>query len=80
LPKDPRICTYCANKLHDVCVACSEEGRYRFLEADTLASWESPPELPSMREVVDLPAAERLALLWLAVRFAERERVRGGDI
>ena len=80
MPKDPRICTYCCNKTHEVCFTCSKEGRYRFLEADGLASWENPPELPSMREVVDMPAAERLALLWLSARFSERERTRGGDI
>lgn len=80
MPKDPRICSYCCNKSSDVCEPCGKEGRYRFLEAETLASWEQPPELPQMRQIVDLPAAERLALLWLAVRFTERERTRGGDI
>lgn len=77
---NPNICPWCANKTTDVCEECGKEGRYRFLEADSLPQWETPPELPSMRHLVDMPAAERLAIIWLAARYAERERTRGGDI
>lgn len=77
---NPKICLYCINRTSSVCEVCQTEGRYRFLEVETLPNWEPLPELPSMREIVDLPASERLAILWLHVRYGERERTRNGDI
>ena len=71
------LCPYCLNRSSDVCIPCKEEGRYRFLEADTLNSWELPPELPKMRELLEMPPDERLAVLWLSARFAEREKMKG---
>ena len=71
------LCIYCANRSQEVCVSCKEEGRYRFLEADSLNTWELPPELPTMRELLAMPPDERLAVIWLSIRFAEKERMKG---
>jgi hypothetical protein len=65
-----RICLWCANREGEACLTrCRAEGRYRYLCPDALPSWEAPPRLPSMRELVDWPAAERLAMLWLVVHY-----------
>ena len=71
------ICTYCANKSREPCSQCRSEGKYRHLEAAALYHWELPPDLPSMSEMVDMPAAERLALMWLALKYQEQEKRRG---
>lgn len=52
---------------------CRAEGRYRYLCPEARPSWEAPPRLPSMRELVDWPAAERLAMLWLVVHYLGEE-------
>ena len=60
------ICSYCLNRnKHECQVKCQPEGRYRYLEPEPLPQWEMPPELPSYREMVDMPAAEVRALIWL---------------
>jgi hypothetical protein len=74
------ICTYCANKSSGSCPTCQEEGKYRYFEPDSLADWELPPELPSMRQLVDYPPYERLAILYLSVALEQRQRTRRGDI
>ena len=74
---DPRICRWCAAALRDVCVRCSAEGSYRYLEPEPLPVWKHPFALPPFRELVDLPAAERLALIYLAAYYAQ-ERVSDG--
>jgi hypothetical protein len=70
-PRNMRICVWCDNRSREVCLPCEREGRYQSLEAAPLDSWEQPPELPAMRELVDLPAQEWLALVWLSVRYRE---------
>lgn len=62
---NPKICLYCANRTVDVCLDCREEGAYRYLSPEVLPSWEGPPKLPPMRELVDWPAHERLAMVYL---------------
>jgi len=58
----------------DVCLAkCQPEGRYRSLEPDILESWEPGPRLPPFRELVELPAHERLALLYLSAYYSEQK-------
>jgi len=74
------ICIYCHDKTSDVCLPCQQEGRYRFLEPDNLEHWEQPPELPSMRKLVDLPPYERLAVLYLSVALEQRQRTKKGEI
>ena len=75
---NPAICAWCANKQQEVCVErCQEEGSYRYLEPATLAHWELPPELPSFRVLMALPALERLALIYLAVVYERRQAERG---
>lgn len=74
------ICTYCVNKTSAACIDCQQEGRYRFLEPDNLESWEQPPELPSMRNLVDMPAYERLAVLYLSVALEQRQKTKKGEI
>ena len=76
LPKrerNERICIWCRNRMVEVCLtACQPEGRYRNLEPDELQDWEAGPELPPFRDLVDLSAAERLALLYLSACYHER--------
>ena len=75
---NPAICAWCANKQQEVCIErCQEEGSYRYLEPATLAHWELPPELPSFRVLMALPALERLALIYLAVVYERRQAERG---
>jgi len=71
---DPRICRWCAAAIRDVCARCAAEGRYRYLEPEPPPVWKRPFALPPFRELVDLPAAERLALLYLAAYYAQ-ERI-----
>lgn len=68
---DPEICFHCVNNLRDKCVECTHEGRFRFLEPIPPKYGEMLPELPAMREVVDMPPYHRLALLWLHIRLRE---------
>ena len=69
--RNMRICVWCGNRDREACMLCQLEGEYRHLEPASLDSWEQPPELPAMRELVDLPAQERLALIWLSVRYSQ---------
>ena len=72
---NPAICLYCANKSQEVCLTdCQPEGRYRYLVPEPLSSWEFPPELPPFRDLIDLPAVERLALIYLAAVYERRQR------
>lgn len=76
--RNAAICAWCGNQLHDVCPErCQPEGLYRYLEPEPLAAWELPPELPPFRDLVSLTAAERLALIYLAVVYALREADKG---
>jgi hypothetical protein len=69
-----RICIWCRNKTVDVCLGkCQAEGRYRYLEPDVLESWEPGPFLPPFRELVELPAHERLAILYLSAYYSQQE-------
>jgi hypothetical protein len=71
------ICVWCRNRQQEVCVElCQTEGRYRYLEPAPLETWELPPELPPFRELLDLPAVERLALIYLAAVYERREQER----
>ena len=79
LRRNMEICVWCGNRIREVCVPCQQEGGYRHLEPAPLDSWEQPPELPAMRELVDLPVQERLALIWLSVRYSQT-RGPPGDI
>jgi len=73
---NPAICVWCVNKNRDVCDQCQDEGRYRFLDPAPLAHYELPPELPPFRDLLDLPAVERLALIYLAVVYERRQAER----
>jgi hypothetical protein len=64
--RNMQICIWCGNRRAEVCLAkCQPEGRYRYLEPEPLPFWEGPPELPPFRDLMALPAAERLAILYL---------------
>ena len=66
------ICIWCANREQEVCVErCRQEGKYRYLVPEALADWEEPPELPPFRELVDLPARERLGLIYLDAAYRQ---------
>ena len=69
--RNMRICVWCGNRDREACMPCQLEGAYRHLEPAPLESWEQPPELPAMRELVDLPAQERLAFVWLSIRYIQ---------
>ena len=71
--KNMGICIWCRNRGQEVCIErCQAEGRYRYLEPEPLPAWETPPELPSFRELVDLSASERLALIYLDAYYRGR--------
>jgi hypothetical protein len=75
--RNPEICNYCVNQSKEVCVPCEKEGKYRYLEVEDLTYNELPPELPPMRELVDRPAQERLAIIWMSARYTQRDREKG---
>ena len=66
-----RICVWCGNRSREMCLPCQQEGKYRHLEPAPLDPWEQPPELPAMRELVDLPAEERLTSVSLSIRYSQ---------
>ena len=69
-----KICIWCRNRNQEICVEeCRPEGRYRHLEPECLPDWELPPELPPFHKLVDLPAVERLALIYLHAFYAQKE-------
>jgi len=68
------ICIWCRNRTVDVCLAhCQPEGRYRYLEPDTLEFWEPGPRLPPVRELLELPAVERFALIYLSAYYHSQQ-------
>lgn len=76
VPPDPnlKICGWCANRGGEAClVRCQPEAKYRYLSPEKRPSWEDRPALPDMREMVDWPAAGRLAMLWLVVHYQRDE-------
>ena len=73
---EPKICLWCANRTADVCSSCSDEGRYRYLVPEPLPSWETPPELPPMRDLVEMQPWERLALVYLIMLYERMARER----
>ena len=75
--RNMRICFWCGNRDRAACMPCQLEGKYRHLESAPLEFWEQPPELPAMRELVGLPAQERLALIWLSVRYSQMKGPAG---
>jgi len=73
---DQRICVYCANRQGEVCGSCFREARYRGLVPEALAAWEAVPELPSFKELLEMPAAARLAFVYLGLHYLVREKTR----
>lgn len=73
---DLRVCAYCANHTSDACPACMEEGKYRALAPARLPHWELPPELPPFKELLEMPAAARLAFVYLGLYYLREERTR----
>ena len=67
------ICAYCVNRGNDACnTECRPEGKYRYLEPETLDHWELPPELPPFRKLVDMGGAEVRAIIWLHAYYQSR--------
>ena len=74
-----KICVWCANRSGEACMAsCGPEGKYRYLAPDTRPVWEAPPRLPPLRDIVDWPPAERLAMLWLVIYYQGEEGSSAG--
>jgi hypothetical protein len=66
------ICNYCLNRNTYECESeCQSEGKYRYLEPEPLPQWEMPPQVPSFRVLVDMPAADVLATIWLHAYYLE---------
>lgn len=63
----PAIQVWCRNRLKDSCEDC----HYERLEPETLGNWELPPELPPLRELLALPARERLAFIYLVLYYRQ---------
>jgi hypothetical protein len=70
-----KICVWCSNKGGEACITeCQKEGKYRHLDPEQLEPWEPGPRLPQFREVLQMTASERLAILWLVTFYQGRER------
>lgn len=70
------ICSWCSNRQREDCAACQAEGKYRHLVPELPASWELPPSPPPFRELVDLPAGERLAIIYLVIYYLDWQSKR----
>jgi hypothetical protein len=71
---EPKIGAYCLNDGREVCLAkCAPEKKFRHFEPVPLEPWEFPPEQPPMREMVDQPAAARLAIMWIVNHYHAKE-------
>ena len=71
--RELKVCKWCLNRTHEVCLDCRQEAKYRFLEPKPCSDWESPPELPSMRDMVEMTPYERLALIYLSVIYRQED-------
>ena len=66
------ICIWCVNQNRETCIAeCAPEGNFRHLAPEALEPGEMGPELPPMRQLVDKPAEERLAIVWLNSHYRD---------
>ena len=66
------ICPWCINKDRESCSGCAAEGRFRFLEPETLWNWEHF-ELPPFRELLEMNGPAKLAVLWLALYYLQQK-------
>ena len=75
--RNEAICSCCVNRGGEACnTRCRPEGRYRCLEPEALEEWELPPDLPPFRELVDMPAPEVRAIIWLHAYYQRRRDER----
>ena len=75
--RNMKVCVWCSRNNRESCeTVCQPEGKYRLLDPVIPDHWEMPPSPPAFREMVDMPAAERLAFLWLVVYYLDRESKR----
>ena len=65
------VCVWCANRDHEVCEPCGQEG-LRYLVPEPLPTWEAAPTLPPMRDLVGMAPWQRLAWLYLALAYHDR--------
>ena len=67
---DGRVCVFCVNRGREICLTkCSPEGKFRYLEPESLGGWEPLPELPPFREVVEMQSYNKLAIIYLAFYY-----------
>ncbi len=65
---DQRVCVYCRQKINEGCFACRSEGLYRHFEPQIL-TFRKPPQLPAFKELLEMPAATRLAFVYLGLYY-----------
>jgi len=72
--RNMNLCIWCSNQFRDVCVReCQRQCHYQYLEPEEIESWETPPKLPSFRELLALPAEERLAIIYLVLYYHTKD-------
>jgi hypothetical protein len=72
--KNPDICRFCLNQARSSCLPCTDEGKYRYLEFDTYRTNLVDLHTIPMNEIVDMPAPDRLALMWLMTQSVIQAR------
>ena len=70
-----KICIWCSHKGDEACITeCQKGGRYHHLDPEQLEQWEPGPRLPPFREMLQMTASERLAILWLVTFYQGQGR------
>lgn len=66
------ICSRCVHHLRERCVEeCAPELKYRYLTPKPLGQWGQPPKMVAFEVLVEASAAERLALIYLWLWYAD---------
>jgi hypothetical protein len=74
---EPKIGAYCNNNGKEGCIKrCAPEGKFRYLDPAPLESWELPPELPKMKELVDLSGQAVRGIFYLALYYRQQEDIK----
>jgi hypothetical protein len=74
---DPEVCRWCAYRFNGYCDPCTKEGKYRYFLLKPLSEYDTEPELPSMKDLVDEPSYKRLALILMHLEIRVRRERNG---
>ena len=71
------VCGSCRNHRKEMCVTeCVPKGLFHCLEPVTLDEWDTHPTFPLMKDLIELRAVTRLALVSLAGHYLREECLR----